>query len=118
MSPRELHFTDPRLRQRYVEFRDLLNTYKLDRGCADCGYVKCAAALVLDHLDPDLKTAQVSTMFTYSHDNLLAELAKCEVRCANCHQERTYELGQMGPRYEDVLLPIPEWSLFAASCGV
>jgi hypothetical protein len=43
-----------------------------------------------DHLGD--KIAEVSLMVpTYGTKSLLAEVAKCDVVCANCHRIRTYE---------------------------
>lgn len=93
MTERVLNFQDKKRQARYEEFRIFLDTYKMESGgCVDCGYCEHPAALVLDHVDPNTKKATVSTMFTYSHENLLAELAKCVVRCSNCHCIRSFEL--------------------------
>ena len=65
--------------------------YKLERGCADCGYDKIAQALHLDHLPGQGKVASVSQMNHLSRKAIISEIAKCEVVCANCHAERTVQ---------------------------
>jgi len=68
--------------------RDFLARYKTFIGCADCGYKKCAGALQLDHTGP--KTDRISSARS-SIKRLKREIrsGKCEVRCANCHAEKT-----------------------------
>lgn len=67
--------------------RRRVDAYKLERGCADCGYRKCAAALTFDHVRGE-KRFQVAAKAGHGWERLLAEMEKCEVRCANCHAER------------------------------
>ncbi len=73
--------------KRRVLFRAILNKGKLG-GCADCG------ELDLDVLDYDHvrgeKVNTVSALFSSgSIESVRAEIAKCEVRCANCHRKIT-----------------------------
>lgn len=73
-----------------VRKRDFIQRYKLERGCADCGYNKHPAALDFDHsaladsklFDPGGGLRGVGM------NRLRAEIAKCEVVCANCHRVR------------------------------
>ena len=58
-------------------------------GCKDCGYCENPLALQFDHVRGE-KLGSVSTMYTGSLDKLMAEIAKCDVRCANCHLIKTY----------------------------
>lgn len=62
---------------------------KLERGCVDCSYNAHADALQFDHLPEHIKLYTVSGMATYSREKVDAEIAKCEVVCANCHAVRT-----------------------------
>jgi hypothetical protein len=71
-----------------------IDRYKLDKGCIDCGYADHPIALDFDHRDPDLKTLGVSAMLTYSWARIVAELDKCDVRCANCHRIKTHLMRQ------------------------
>ncbi len=45
-----------------------------------------------DHLPGNEKTLVLSDArnATHSKERILAELAKCELVCANCHRERTF----------------------------
>lgn len=68
----------------------LLDEYR-DRPCADCGenYPRCV--MDFDHRDPSQKHYTVSQMpGRVRLATLLAEIAKCDIVCANCHRIRTY----------------------------
>lgn len=58
-------------------------------GCVDCGE-RDERCLDLDHVR-GTKVKNVSEMLGCSVPRLLEEIAKCEVRCANCHRKRTVE---------------------------
>lgn len=59
---------------------------KQEHGCVDCGYREHAIALQFDHVS-GTKKASVSNLIRsdYAWSTILEEIAKCEVRCANCH---------------------------------
>jgi predicted nucleic acid-binding Zn-ribbon protein len=67
-----------------------VNTWKLDRGCADCGYNKIPEALEFDHTADD-KVRAVAFLLTQNvpFEQVVDEMEKCDVVCANCHRERT-----------------------------
>jgi hypothetical protein len=69
---------------------------KLARGCVDCGYKAHPAALDFDHRPGEIKTYAVCTMAGMSQALIDAEIAKCDVRCANCHRISTFNRGQLG----------------------
>src|SRR6266536_4464418 len=83
-------------RRRKVEARQRLRNQvgqiKLGRGCVDCGYAKHPAALQFDHVNGK-KMEIISYLVTScaSWHVIATEIAKCEVRCANCHAIRTVE---------------------------
>lgn len=60
------------------------------RGCIDCGYNKHPAALDFDHVDGE-KLFEVSKTMGRSFAKMTAEIAKCVVRCSNCHRIKTFE---------------------------
>ena len=83
-----------RIEQKRRYRKELVNWYrnlKHDRPCADCGGVFEPAAMAWDHRPGVLKTANVSDLVerTRSRKRLLAEIAKCDLVCANCHAVRT-----------------------------
>ena len=45
-----------------------------------------------DHRDGRTKRYTVGAMATRSWRTVAAEIAKCDVRCANCHVRRTAEM--------------------------
>ena len=59
-----------------------------DVPCADCGIRYPRHVMDFDHLGE--KEFGISAGRYKSLKRLLAEAAKCEVVCANCHRERTY----------------------------
>ena len=63
-------------------------TWKLEVGCADCGYAEVPDALELDHL-PGFEKSFPASAGSHSLERLMEEAAKCEVVCANCHRIRT-----------------------------
>lgn len=59
--------------------------------CIDCGE-QDSTVLQFDHRNPDEKSGNVGNMAkTAKFDELVAEVEKCDVRCANCHHKRTSE---------------------------
>jgi hypothetical protein len=53
------------------------------KACVDCGAVE---DLQIDHLDPALKVSHV--VWSWAQERREAELAKCVVRCRECHKIR------------------------------
>lgn len=58
------------------------------KGCVDCGE-KDPIVLDFDHLKD--KKHNVSRMIHngFALDKIVEEIAKCEIRCANCHRRKT-----------------------------
>lgn len=72
--------------------RARLAEIKLAMGCVDCGYAAHPAALEFDHLPGADKIDEVGRLArSAAWDVVLAEIAKCELVCANCHRVRTAE---------------------------
>jgi hypothetical protein len=72
-----------------VANRTLLLAYLLDHPCVDCGEAD-PIVLDFDHRDPSTKRNEVARLATTKPwPQVLAEVAKCEVRCANCHRRKT-----------------------------
>lgn len=75
---------------RATALRAEIQAIKLKRGCSDCGYNAHAEALDFDHLPGFQKLHRMaSASGGLSRVVLEAEIAKCEVVCANCHRVRT-----------------------------
>ena len=64
-----------------------IDSLKLEAGCGRCGFDAHPDALHFHHRNPGEKDMSVSQMRLMSDDRLNAEIAKCEVICANCHAE-------------------------------
>jgi hypothetical protein len=66
-----------------------------DKPCADCGDVFHYAAMQFDHRPGTIKLFAIGTKGkNYSIEKLDAEIAKCDVVCANCHALRTWTRRQ------------------------
>jgi hypothetical protein len=66
-----------------------INDYLAAHPCLDCGE-KDPLLLEFDHRDGVDKLETVAFLRVRGQrDELLAEIAKCDVRCSNCHQRRT-----------------------------
>lgn len=73
-----------------AERRDYVNACK-SRACLDCGIRYPPYVMQFDHVR-GRKVKAVATLArdSVSIDRLSAEMAKCDVVCANCHAERTH----------------------------
>lgn len=80
-----------RLAPRYA----ILDRIKTEAGCADCGLrdVEHPEIYDFDHLPGFEKRGTVASFLTRGTiEEMLEEVAKCEVVCANCHRVRTRRL--------------------------
>ena len=82
------------------KLRGLKRKYEIikSRGgkCEICGYDKCEGALQFHHLNPQEKEFTISQVNLnegeFSFENLLKEVDKCQLLCANCHAEQHYKI--------------------------
>lgn len=96
---REQHLTQkPRERKRRRDTRLLINEAK-NRPCADCGQRFPPCCMDFDHVR-GTKVASVTRLVTSSIQKILAEIAKCDLVCANCHRIRTHRRREH--KYTDV----------------
>lgn len=74
------------------ESRYFIQKIKVDKGCKVCGYNKHAAALHFHHREPENKSFSLSrgSIITHNDEEILKEIEKCDVLCANCHAEHHY----------------------------
>ena len=56
--------------------------------CQICGYNKCMGALDFHHLDPTTKKYTITRIMGRKWENIVPELNKCVLLCANCHRIR------------------------------
>lgn len=71
--------------------------------CADCGVSFSPYVMDFDHVRGRKRGTIASWYASVSEKALCAEIAKCDVVCANCHRERTYGTDRIashrrGPR--------------------
>ncbi len=86
-----------------AKYRRYVKLPMLAMGCAWCGYNWSAEALQLDHIEPNTeKFGGYPNMVRWVHSTnplpreIKAEMAKCQVLCANCHAERTRQQRENG----------------------
>lgn len=72
------------------ERRSLLNGYLASHPCVDCREAD-PVLLEFDHLRDKREDVANLVWHGAPWDVVLAEMAKCEVRCGNCHRRRTAE---------------------------
>lgn len=82
--------TTPKL----VAYRAWLDTLKAVP-CADCGRTRPPEAMDFDHADGD-KVQNITDMWSWGRDKVVAEIAKCQLVCANCHRVRTVQRLRQG----------------------
>jgi hypothetical protein len=86
-------------RKRMMGYREAkrlrLAALKVDRGCVDCGYNANPVAMEFDHVESG-KFRTLAVMVCFSNERIDAEVAKCVVRCANCHRRRTRQQAIQG----------------------
>lgn len=73
--------------------------YLLEHPCVDCGNTDIRV-LEFDHREPAKKSFTICRKVCSDGVSLLTlakEVAKCDVRCANCHRIRTKEDRHYGP---------------------
>lgn len=81
---------------RYREARAVINAMK-DRPCADCGGRFPPCAMDFDHPDPKHKAFTVADVAGGGlTPKLLAEIAKTQIICSNCHRVRTERQVELG----------------------
>ena len=81
----KMRATVMRNRLNHKENKKFLNEYKVKMGCIDCGYKDNAVALDFDHVR-GVKSFDISRRVNGSQHILVAEMSKCDIRCANCHR--------------------------------
>lgn len=79
-------------RKRQKERKQLIDDYKLSRGCDVCGYNKCANALEFHHSDcRKVGEKKFTIASALKHgigmEIIIEEIKKCVLFCANCHRE-------------------------------
>ncbi len=81
---------DQHRRDTRADIQQRLIAYLLANPCVDCGESD-VRVLELDHRDATTKKVGIAAMMTgaWGWRAVQAEIAKCDVRCANCHRRIT-----------------------------
>jgi hypothetical protein len=74
----------------YKKHRELIRQAK-SGPCTDCGIQYPFYVMDFDHRDGATKEFALNAVARMTRANILKEIAKCDVVCANCHRERTYQ---------------------------
>jgi len=79
-------------RPRLQTAKRLVQTLKDGKPCADCGNIFPHYVLDYDHRQGTQKKANLAVLTKRGAKTevLLAEIAKCDLVCANCHRRRTW----------------------------
>lgn len=78
-------------KDRRKEISDFISKLKSNTACADCKKFYHPAIMEYDHLDSSTKFKPVSKLvqWGYGLKEILREIEKCDLVCANCHRMRT-----------------------------
>lgn len=81
----------------------IVDKIKAESGCVDCGlHPEYSQVLEFDHRPDEVKLFHISDkMTTGTVEDLMAEIAKCDIVCANCHRVRTVIKNQFGQSLGD-----------------
>ena len=81
--------SNKRSQKRRTDIVEILAKIKEESGCIDCKQKFPYYVLDFDHLGE--KISNVSDMVSwFPIDEIMAEVEKCEIICANCHRHRTH----------------------------
>lgn len=73
------------------ELREYVRELKEKTPCKDCNVLYPAFVMDFDHRDPSTKFDIIPRVVaSYGFKKLHAEIAKCDIVCANCHRIRTW----------------------------
>lgn len=87
--------------------------YLRQHPCVDCGETDIRK-LEFDHRDRSTKTMAVTSMLGRRNWSVVqAEIAKCDVRCANCHRKRTAAQQAWKCRLAETATRYVEWTRYA-----
>ncbi|MEQ1844121.1 MAG: hypothetical protein ABL983_00920 [Nitrospira sp.] len=90
------------VKTRKIKVRQFLWDYLLVHPCIDCGENN-PVVLEFDHVR-DIKKFAIAYAPSYTLQTVEMEIAKCDVRCANCHRKKTFrDFGHSKHLREDQL---------------
>jgi hypothetical protein len=94
------HFSPAHATIRYMKYNKSLKKrihqfvieYLKSHPCVDCSE-SCVLVLEFDHLQDKKFGISTAIHNGYSLKDIKDEIAKCEVRCSNCHLKKTHRLA-------------------------
>jgi len=103
------HARYERLQGRAIEYvplrsergrRKWLRGLKEGKPCADCGEVFASEVMQWDHRPGTKKLFEISAAYgAWTREQVLAEIAKCDLVCTNCHIIRTFTRADWGHKW-------------------
>lgn len=72
--------------------RAMLDELK-NKPCMDCGGTFPPECMDFDHREGEVKLLRIGSQLRRKWESVLAEIAKCDLVCANCHRIRTKNRG-------------------------
>lgn len=89
---------------RRQQFRTLLQKLKHNKKCLDCKKRHPHWRLDYDHVrGKKAFSLGVAVKLGYGMERIMAEIAKCELVCSNCHRDRTWRRRKRGARKKSPL---------------
>lgn len=85
----------------YIARKRKMNLLKMGRPCYDCGGMFSLAAMEWDHAR-GVKGFNIATGLNRPLEEVVDEIAKCDLVCANCHRVRT---ASRNTRYAPFTIP-------------
>ena len=85
--------------RRQAELKQIYKDAK-NKPCADCGIQYAYWIMQFDHIKDKVFAIPRMIANAVTIGRFLAEISKCEVVCANCHANRTFERRQYVKRSE------------------
>ena len=86
-------------KKRQIDLATVIREAK-SKPCTDCGVEYAYYVMQFDHLGDKEYDIALMARRGFSIKKIMAEIAKCEVVCANCHCERTHQrrITEVQPR--------------------
>lgn len=76
-------------RSKYREYRLRNMQYVAKGGPVECAHCGSTESLEFDHIDPDLKSFNISARKSLGSKEFRDELDKCQLLCRPCHEAKT-----------------------------
>ena len=103
------HARYERIHGREIDYRPLrsergrstwLRSLKIGKACVDCGRQFLPEVMQWDHRPGTVKLFEMSAAYApWTREEVLAEVAKCDLVCTNCHIIRTFKRAAWGQKW-------------------